>query len=99
MLYWSGRVWVDTKVAIIAQRPGREYFQMQRISWGRYMSSTPMRIRRPARAGRGMSSATGPAKRMSSPTTMPEKMFAALVSAPALTLSAVAESDPLAGAH
>ncbi len=63
------------------------------------MSSAPMRIRSPARAGRGISSASGPARRMSSPTMTPEKRFAARVSAPALTLSAVAESDPLAGAH
>ncbi|OQC68625.1 MAG: hypothetical protein BWX50_01185 [Euryarchaeota archaeon ADurb.Bin009] len=35
MLYWSGRTWVDMKVAIIPQRPGREYLQMQTISWGR----------------------------------------------------------------
>ncbi len=34
MLYWSGSTWVERKVATIAQRPEREYFQMQAISWG-----------------------------------------------------------------
>ncbi|OQC68626.1 MAG: hypothetical protein BWX50_01186 [Euryarchaeota archaeon ADurb.Bin009] len=63
------------------------------------MSSAPMRIRMPARAESGISSASGPATRMTAPTRMPEMRFAARVSAPALTFKAVAESEPLEGAH